>query len=271
MILSAALIILLGLSAYGFFIEPYQVAISHVWIRDEALSTILRNRVLVQISDLHVSRIGLREQKILNIVDQLRPDFIFLTGDYVAWKGDYAAALTFLSRLEAKIGVWAVMGDYDYSKSRESCLFCHDKDSGNFTRRHRIHFLRNNCEKIILDEGVFWIGGKDSEEHHETPYLTELTSQQKKIPVIVLSHIPLLFEQLSDKMDVLILAGDTHGGQVHLPGWLWKIMGYRKNALYNYGFFKRGQKKMFVSRGVGTSHIPLRVCAPPEVVVLHFY
>jgi len=47
-----------------------------------------------------------REQKVLDILEKLQPDIIFLTGDYVAWDGDYEPALKFLSQLHAKIGVW---------------------------------------------------------------------------------------------------------------------------------------------------------------------
>jgi predicted MPP superfamily phosphohydrolase len=67
-----------------------------------------------------------------------------------------------------------------------------------------------------------------------------------------------------------MLAGDTHGGQVPLPAWFLRIAGYDKNVLYNQGLFEEGGKKMFVSRGIGTSHIPIRLFRKPEIVVLHF-
>jgi predicted MPP superfamily phosphohydrolase len=67
-----------------------------------------------------------------------------------------------------------------------------------------------------------------------------------------------------------MLSGDTHGGQIPLPGWFFGIMGYDKNALYNQGLFERGSKKMFVSRGIGWSHMPIRLFRRPEVVVFHF-
>ena len=67
-----------------------------------------------------------------------------------------------------------------------------------------------------------------------------------------------------------MLAGDTHGGQFALPSWLWNIIGYKKNAAYSQGLFEEGNKRMFVTRGIGTSHIPIRLFRRPEVVVLHF-
>lgn len=64
----------------------------------------------------------------------------FLTGDYVWWEDDYEPALDFLSRLKANTGIWAVMGDYDYSISRKCCLFCHEKESGSLAKNIKFSF-----------------------------------------------------------------------------------------------------------------------------------
>ncbi len=113
----------LGLGLYGIFLEPHWIKTHHLWIENHRLAKIFEGKTLVHLSDLHMSKIGAREEKVLNILTGLKPDIIFLTGDYVPWRGDYEPALTFLSKLKAKIGVWAVMGDYDYSHSRKTSLF----------------------------------------------------------------------------------------------------------------------------------------------------
>ena len=91
-----------------------------------------------------------------------------------------------------------------------------------------------------------------------------------KEPLILLSHNPLAFDTIRENQQVLMLAGDTHGGQIPLPSYLWKILGYEKCARYNQGLFENSEKKMFVSRGIGTSHLPMRILRRPEVAVLHF-
>lgn len=78
----------------------------------------------------------------------LKPDFVFVTGDYVTWEAEYDVALSFFSKLEAKVGVWAVMGDYDYSLSRKSCPLCHEPGSGKPTQHHQIRFLKNSFEQV---------------------------------------------------------------------------------------------------------------------------
>ena len=260
----------LGLVAYGLWVEPNQIGARHIWIEDPPLAEVLGEKVVVHLSDLHIDRLGRREQRVLQVLEELEPDLIFLTGDYVTWQGNYQAALDFLRRLKARVGVWAVMGDYDYSRSRKSCLFCHEKGSGKSTLRHSVKFLRNSYEKVDLPGGFIWIGGMDGET--ERPYSSERKMLPGKPlgPTIILSHNPLLFDLLNEDQSVLMLSGDTHGGQIPLPPWLWKTLGYEKSARYGQGLFENGRRKMFVSRGIGTSHIPIRLFRRPEVVVLHF-
>ena len=168
---------------YGFFIEPYQIEIHHVWIHDPYFGKYFGKKTVVQLSDLHIADIGKREQKILKILDDLKPDIIFLTGDYVKWKGNYEAALTFLSQLKAKVGIWGVLGDYDYSRSRISCFFCHVEGSGEFTKNHQVHFLRNSTEMVHLPQGPIWICGIEKKEGDPSSLLKSLQSLKDKKPV----------------------------------------------------------------------------------------
>lgn len=262
--------LILALIIYSIWIEPNQIKIHHVWIRDGSLKKILGGKVVVQLSDLHLSKIGKREQKVLEILNALRPDLVLLTGDYVTWGGDYASALSFLSQLKAKIGVWAVMGDYDYSRSRKSCIFCHEEGTGKPSRQHSVRFLKDSMDLVSLPEGLLCIAGIDGEGGYSFSSDKSFAHAEGQVPTIILSHNPLNFDLISDDRNLLMLAGDTHGGQVPLPSLLYSIMGYKKNALYNQGLFEKRQKKLFVSRGVGTSHLPIRFFRPPEIVIFHF-
>ena len=269
-IAAGIIFIIASLFIYGIFIEPYQLEIHHVRIHDPFLANILGNKTIVQLSDLHIKTIGKREKEILKILDTLHPDIIFLTGDYVKWKGNYDAAFTFLSRLKAKVGIWGVFGDYDFSRSRLSCLFCHREGTSNFTKLHQVHFLRNSSETVYLSEGSLMISGIESYDEDEPAPAQKLKILTRKEPAIILSHSPLLFSLFEKDQNILMLAGDTHGGQVPLPAWFLKMAGYDKNILYSQGLFEEGNKKMFVSRGIGTSHIPIRLFREPEIVVFHF-
>lgn len=265
-VLATVLLIL----AYGLWIEPYHIEVRHLWLQQVKFEKALQGKIAIHLSDLHIDKIGRKEQNVLRFIDKLKPDLIFLTGDYVKWDGDYEPALTFFSKLKAKIGVWAVMGDYDYRVSRKSCLFCHTSGTGKPTRRHKVRFLRNSIEQINLPSGRLLIAGLD--KSFERPFPSDATSQffSHNTPDIILSHNPLAYDQLDKDQNVIMLAGDTHGGQVILPSWIWKFLGYEKNARYNQGYFQENKKKMYVSRGIGTSHLPIRILRRPELVVLHF-
>jgi len=263
-------LLVVGIAAYGFLIEPEWVEVTHLRIKCPVSAKALKGKIAVQISDLHLHEIGKRENRVLRIVREIQPDFIFLTGDYIPWRGHVGPALEFLSRLKAKVGIWGVMGDYDYSRSRESCLFCHEPGSGRFTKRHRVRFLRNSVEPVHLQDGDVWIGAVD--EEGAQPFFSKKHPLPEELhpPGIILLHNPLGFDLIDPEQQVLVLAGDTHGGQVPLPSWLWALLGYEKVAKYGQGLFKKGKKEMYVSRGIGTSHLPLRILRRPEVVVIRF-
>jgi hypothetical protein len=254
---------------YALLIEPNRIEIKHIEIKDSAFNYTLKGKTAVHLSDLHITKIGKKEKEILRILDALKPDFLFLTGDYVKFKGDYGGALGFLSKLDAPMGVWAVMGDYDYSSSRKSCLFCHEKGTGVLTGQHKIKFLRNKTEPLSLSNGTIYIGGIEYKAG-ENDIFVNTYCRGEKAPALILCHNPLLFDAIEENCEVLILAGDTHGGQIPLPRWIWNIIGYEKNALYNQGIFCKGRKIMYVNRGIGTSHLPFRFLRTPELVVLHF-
>jgi uncharacterized protein len=256
--------IVLCLGIYGFFIEPYDIEVHHLWINDSKFGATLKGMTVMHISDLHMGKPGAREKEVLKVIEDVKPDIIFLTGDYVKWDGDYEPALNYLSQLKARVGVWAVMGDYDYSNSRKSCLFCHAPGTGEPTKRHNVHFLRNSYELVRLPVGELRLHGIDFEEDNKTNTIKE------KIPCIILSHNPMTFDSVDNDSDVLMLSGDTHGGQIPLPSWFWSLIGYEKNAKYSHGLYRQGLKRMYVSRGIGTSHVPFRFFERPEVVVIKF-
>ncbi len=258
------------LVAYSVLIEPYRIEITQLKIKTPHLNKILKGKTAVHLTDLHIGEFGRREKKVLEIIDSIEPDLIFLTGDYVQWKGDYEIAITFLSKLRAPMGVWGVMGDYDYSNSRKSCLFCHEPNSKNPATVHQVHFLNHSRERLKFPGGEVWIGGVDDSAVHALNADKVLNLGSAPIPAIILSHNPFAFDEVGGDHETLILSGDTHGGQIALPLWFWKILGYGKMVRFNQGWFKQGEKKMYVSRGVGTSHIPVRILKRPEIAVLHF-
>lgn len=256
-------IIFVILFVYGRFMEPNIIKISEITINNDSINPALKGKKIVHLSDLHLSGFGKFEIDLLNLINEINPDLIFLTGDYIKWNGDIKPALKFLSGLKAKYGVFAVMGDYDYSDSRNNCLFCHEKGSA-----HNLTMLRNSSQKINIEGKVIRLAGLD--EGCDDDFEKLDIFEDKNSYLLVLSHSPLAFDKFSNEDKIFMFAGDTHGGQVKLPLWVFRLFGYEKNVKYNYGLFRKGNKIMYVTRGIGTSHFKFRLFCPPEIAVIQF-
>lgn len=239
-------------------------------MNDDFISAALKGMKIVHLSDLHMQKFGKIENQVIKIVNQIKPDLIFLTGDYIQWKGDNQPALNFLSKLKAKYGVFAVMGDYDYSDSRNSCLFCHERGTGRPTKQHDVIMLRNSFQQIMIEDKIVKIIGIDKEYNDTYEFeKTDNVDDQDSVS-LVLSHNPFAFEHFSNKDRIFMFSGDTHGGQVKFPKWMFNLFGYKKNVKYNYGLFRDGNKTIYVSKGIGTSHLKFRLFAQPEIAVFQF-
>ncbi len=87
------------------------------------------------------------------------------------------------------------------------------------------------------------VDGRQANEPVSPEVVRHLQNTTEGKAAIVLSHSPLVFDLIESDQDVLVLAGDTHGGQVPLPSWLWKFLGYEKNAGMNRDGLKRGRRR----------------------------
>ena len=86
-------------------------------------------------------------------------------------------------------------------------------------------------------------------------------------PVLVLSHDPDAFPDVPESVS-LTLAGHTHGGQVAIPVLRRPAIPSRHGERYARGHVVEDGRHLYVTSGLGTSGLPLRLLAPPEIVVL---
>ncbi len=264
---------LIMIALYGFFIEPNQVRLKTVKIHNKAMASTLKDLKIVHLSDLHIGdSMSISVKQTLKILNELKPDLILLTGDYVKWKGDklaYDNAITFLSHLNAPLGVYAVMGDADYSFSRSSCGFCHEEGSTLPPSQHQVKFLRDAQADIEIEGkkvSIIGIGRNSNYSSGSNTFNNMLTNN----PAIVLSHSSLAYNSISKEENVLVLSGDTHGGQIFLPEFIWKIIKRKPDTGHKYGLYQDKNKSLYVTSGIGTSDIPFRLGVPPEVVLFEF-
>jgi uncharacterized protein len=221
------------------------------------------------IADLHAGGPNMAVGHIRHVVDvanALKSDVIVLLGDYIAshrfvtervpeavWGAE-------LARLEAPLGVWAVLGNHDWwfgvAKVHRALA-----DAG-------IAVLENHAVRLGVNGRRFWLAGLGDqmakrlgngrfEGVHDLP--STLAHVDTDDPVILLAHEPDIFPEVPDRV-ALTLAGHTHGGQIRLPF----VSAYR--GRFAYGHIVEARRHMIVSGGLGTSVVPVRLGVPPEIV-----
>ena len=213
---------------------------------------------IVQLTDIHrckhTSDHVIKEA--VRIALSLQPDVIVLTGDFVTEEPkDIAFCAELLAPLKAKYGVFAILGNHDYTTdAHEVIRSLSAKD---------IQFLIN--ANITLPNDLT-IAGIDDDREGVIDLESAYRGTPPETPLVSLIHNPSVVELIS-KRSGLALAGHTHGGQVDIrPFSDWEI---RRIGGKNYkaGWFEIGEQRMYVNRGVGQVAFPFRFKAPPEVAL----
>lgn len=259
---------------YAHYIEARHIYTDIIEIENDRLAAVLKDKTVLHLTDIHIS-----DDKnhllpdILDKINELNPDLIFLTGDYVDWfSGNpaYDRAENFLASLSATYGVYAVMGDADYTLSRRHCLFCHTEGAAKPPTKHNVRFLRDSSVVIQIEGKQLRIHGINTRPNIHRYDKERLAVSLDSLPAIVLSHTSLPFSDINNKQNLLMLSGDTHGGQVWLPISVWKLVKRKPDPAHMYGHFREKNKHLFVSNGIGTSHLDIRFGVPPQIAVLKF-
>jgi uncharacterized protein len=217
---------------------------------------------LVQLSDLHINRFNRYFRQVAEQAMLLRPDIILLTGDYLEEQRNLFEVRSFLDLLQAPYGIFAVQGNWEYwSRLEGENLRQKFNASG-------IQLLINQRQDLDIRDVPLTIHGLDYPSGSED--LTQLAQQADTGRVnLLLSHVPAFSHQLLGDSFDLILSGHTHGGQVRLPFvppfYLPRYSGQFVAGLYYVG---PQQTPLYVSRGIGTSVLPVRLWCRPEITLM---
>ena len=233
---------LLGLYAFG--IEPRWIEVSEHGVDLGGLEEV----TILHLSDLHIVGVGWREERVLELVRELAPDLIVITGDSILHESDRDAVTSVLSHLEAPLGVWACPGNHEVWYGPEA-FACYEAAG--------VRMLRHGAAPL-LDGRLMLLSIGD---------LDAAVPAERGPTTIALCHYPAVLPRVAAAGGVDVLfAGHTHGGQVRFPfvGPLWLPFG---SGSYEQGWFGEGDTLMFVSRGVGTSILPVRFLCRPELAL----
>ena len=246
------LIILLLLFIYALY-EYQAIRTTYLKGQDFNKDNPIMNKRIVFISDIQYdSVLGYNHhasKKLVNTINNLKPDYLIIGGDLIHKKRDYYPIFDYINKMNGiKI---AVLGNHDY----------YDKDIV-------IDKLHQNDTTVLINESltidtITFLGVDDLREGK--PHLPTSGSHYN----ILLTHEPDYFETLTTSFNIA-LAGHLHGGQVTLFGKYAPILPTMYKQKYRSGMVSNGVSNIYVSRGLGGSvfGFPLRFFAPPEVVVI---
>ena len=223
---------------------------------------------IAHIADLQVDRRtnGAKVEAYVETVNGLKPDLILFCGDAVTSGTTFVEqAAETLSRLQARFGIQACLGDHDY--------FAGGEVVANSLRSRGISVLENESTTIPVDNASIVITGVTNVYRNQlSDGIVDRLAQQRPAGSvsILLTHQPStwLVEAAANRKYDLFLAGHTHGGQIAfpLPGFL--LTGSSFETRYVTGFYNVGSMLVSINNGLGLTLAPIRYNAPAEVTLI---
>jgi uncharacterized protein len=216
------------------------------------------------VSDIHAGAPHVGPKAIARAVERLNaeaPDATLLLGDFIdahfLWGGRIAPAAIAreLGKLRAPLGTFAVLGNHDWKQAGD--------EMWRALTAAGIEVLENRAARA----GSFHVAGLADLRVRRPDLPAALADAPPGAPVILLSHDPDVFPFVPDRV-ALTLSGHLHGGQVAIPYVRRPALPSRYGERYARGHVVEEDRHLYVSSGLGTSGLPLRLFVPPEVVVL---
>jgi len=254
----------LGEMARVALAEPFMLAIERQEIFLRRLPKALDGLRVVHLSDFHYGPLtdSRHLERAVSAANNLRPDLIALTGDYISQDRIYAAPCAELvGRLRARFGVFAVLGNHDHWT--DAALIA------DLFQAEGIQVLLNEGLRLDLHGPSFWLAGvNDTMVGLEDLSLALAGSTDDELKLL-LAHNPIILRRAARAGVDLVLSGHTHGGQVTLRPEKSRSGRPRRRMLRGLG--RRGNTQIYVTRGLGTVVLPIRYGCPPEVSVLELH
>jgi hypothetical protein len=249
--------------------ETTQVQLTHLPVHIAKLPAAFHGFKIVQLSDVHHSSF-VSEGEIVTAaqrVNELEPDLIVLTGDYISHSVDFIPGCArALGKLRAQHGVYAVLGNHDHWTDGQLMKTSLEAQG--------IRVLCNEHERIEKDGARICLAGVDDMMVKLDDMKAALADTSRSETRILLAHNPALIREAARAGVDLMLSGHTHGGQIN-----WKLLVpkketrmsrwlHRPSRKFMRGLAVLGNTQLYVNRGFGTVVVPLRYGCTPEITLI---
>jgi predicted MPP superfamily phosphohydrolase len=255
-----------GVTADAFAIEPNRVTVSRHRLGTPG-GTVAR---IAHLTDLHLQSVGRHEERIATEVAALRPNLILLTGDSIDDAGRLDVLERFLALLDEQTVKLAILGNWEHWAG------VNVPSLARVYERRNCRLLRNESVVIPFGAAELLVTGLDDLVGGTPDVPAALAGAMPRPNHLLLAHCPMhrdVFRPAAATRTPgidprliapqLMLAGHTHGGQIAPLGWA--PLRPRGSGRYVRGWYRDDPIPLYVSRGLGTSIVPARFCAAPEV------
>lgn len=251
-------------AAYGTFIGRTQFDLREVDLTIANLPADLEGIRIAQLTDIHCGAyLSLKDlETVVGMVNETKPHLALVTGDLITRPGDpLEGCLGRLAKIRAEAGIYHCLGNHERYCGSEDFVEEHGSSLGMEILRQRAAPLRFGKARLNLC-GV---------DYQRTNLAYLRRGRELLVPDafnVLLSHNPNVFPVAEGMGYDLVIAGHTHGGQVTL-----EIVEQWANAGLFFtpfvaGPYRSGNSLLYVSRGIGTINLPMRIGSLPEVTLL---
>ena len=249
--------------SYSVLIERNIVHVNRYKIPIANLPSSFHGFTLAQLTDLHLGFLVSKSfvEEIVHRTNKLQTDVIVCTGDYVHKRNtieEIEKVWPILSKLEARHGVYSVLGNHDHWADSDRSLYWLERTGQN---------IRHECKPIYKGKDRILIGGAGDYWEDELNIDKTFSRSDESECRILLSHNPDSVDTVFNTSLSLVLSGHTHGGQVVIPFFGPPVLPV-KNKAYSSGLIATPRTQLFISRGIGWSIYPVRFNCYPEIAIL---
>jgi predicted MPP superfamily phosphohydrolase len=258
-------VVALGTAGAGAYFANSTPVVRRVPVTLAGLDPALDGLRIVTFSDGHLSATygGRRFERLVELVNEQRPDVVAIVGDLVDGEvDDLREEAAPLADLVSEQGVYFVTGNHEYFVDTQAWL--------RYLPTLGVDVLRNERVPIRRGSASFDLAGIDDRTAarsgvpgHGADLDAALDGRDDATPVVLLAHQPVQVEQAQAAGVDLQLSGHTHGGQ------LWPFdYAIRLDQPAVEGLSRHGDTQLYVTSGAGYWGPPMRVGARPEITVV---
>jgi uncharacterized protein len=261
----AALAAVLAAALGWMLFEAQWVELGERDVEIEGLPDELRGFGVLHLSDFHLGTVSFNERTLRKAVAWAAArdvDLVAITGDLVSRRRGEPALEAALARLRPRHGIFAVLGNHDVAETRDP--FSRPADLAGL-RGDGALLLEHSAAAFEADGRTVQVAGADPRLLREP--VAPLSDPEADVRIL-LTHFPDALWSLWPGAYHLILAGHLHGGQICIPTPRGKIRLEHLRAPLWEGVHRLPVGVLHISRGLGTSFVPLRLFARPEATIL---